>query len=95
MTPKRKLLGWLVMKKVSTSDPQAAASTWERISVYKDGSLTVLIRYDRSGSYEHTVHEAAKGWLEEAALVWPDLQVEDGWFQPLHAGPPNSAHLLK
>lgn len=81
-TRKKELVGWLEMQKADDSGKVT-------ISVYKTGSSIYLNRHFRGGNfYEHLVHPAARGWLEEAATVWDDLKVDGSRFRSVVEGYP-------
>lgn len=79
---KREQLGWLRMKKKGTDETEV-------ISVYKQESVTFLVRHGISAPYEHMVHESATGLIEEATVVWNDFTVEGSSFHPLVLGYPS------
>jgi hypothetical protein len=78
---RKELIGWLEM-------PKADKSGTVLISVYRQRGLVLLQRFDHF-FYEHPVHPAAKGWTDEAATVWHDLQMEGSRFRSITEGLPS------
>ena len=70
---------------------KADGTSIESINVYERGKSVYLVRYFPKGnSYRHLVHPAARGWIEEAALVWDDLIAQGSSFRSVGLGYPEN-----